>query len=488
MNSRRERELTASEWRQRTRQFPRDKLLLGVGQMASRLAQSRHSAEHDHQLPAVWESCLLLLAGVCVTRCNNHRSGIVTPAAIDRLVRGLLTVSDPGLDGPDPDSALQRSLSRSFYLQMPFQNELWPPLMRTLCLFGDDSRFGTPAVEPSAWHDIVGVSVGQFLRIGFLMHVAARRNAGTIDRSVFDAARFDPIMAPLTIAEALEVADEWLTKPVGDLAARGRTRVADEDDLWGYNPFFEHPIALLDSGTYVMPSPLGVLQRLSPQGVFFIIMDAINGGRLGVSARDFSDALGVRFERYIGEQLKLLKHIELHGEIEYDKGQKKSVDYIIETSDVLALVEVKSTPPDAAARAGVDLDHGKMQQLFRKACDQIDRTVEQITQGNPEFPAHDGREIRGLIVTREQYYNLPVLLIGNMMPTASVPTTVWSSQALEHTIPSLIDDPSCGARLLEALAHDIDRLYTTTDPLPLGHNPLLKELWDLWNLTWPQSI
>ncbi len=487
MIARRGRGLTASEFRQRVRQYPRDELLLGIGQTASRLAQARQSARPDDQLSSIWEGCLLLLAGVGVTRCNNHRNETVTPWAVEGPVRELLNVSDRGLDGPNPDGALQRSLSRTMYLQMPFQNEPWPPMMRTLCLFGDDLRFGEPAIDRAAWHDIVGVSVGQFLQIGFLMYAAAIRNDGTIDRTVFDPGRFDPIVAPLTIGEALEIADEWLTKPVGDLAALGRARLVDEDDLWGYNPFFEHPIALLDGGAYVMPSPLGVLQRLSPQGVFFIIVDAINSGRLSTTVRDFSDALGVRFERYIGVQLEQLKHIELHREIAYDKGQKKSVDYIIETPEALVLVEVKSRPPDAAARAGVDLDHGKMQELFRKACDQIDRTVEQITQGNPKFPPHHGRALRGLIITREQYYNLPVLLIGGMMPIASVPTTVWSSQVLEHATASLIEDQDCGKRLLEALAPDTDRLYTTTDPLTLGHNPLLKGLWDQWELDWPKQ-
>ena len=80
-----------------------------------------------------------------------------------------------------------------------------------------------------------------------------------------------------------------------------------------------------------------------------------------------------------------------------------------------------------------------------------------------------------------------MLLIGGMMPTASVPTTVWSSQALEHATAPLIEDQDCGKRLLEALAPDTDRLYTTTDPLTLGHNPLLKGLWDQWELDWPKQ-
>ena len=430
-----------------------------------------------------------MLAGICVSIGKNQRRASVTDVTVKELVNDLFNMVDPGLDAPESDEALQRTVSRTAYLQMPFQNEPWPPLMRTLCLFGDDPRFGPPTIETAQWLRIVGATVAQFVQIGFLMYVAAVQNDGAIDRAIFDAPRFDPIVHPLTIAEALAVVDEWLAQPVEDLASAGRARATEDNGNWGFNPFFEYPIALLEDGTYVIPSPLGVLQRLAPQGVLFVILDAISSGRLGsTTARGFAKALGERFERYIGAQLGLMQHVTLHDEVTYHKGQNKSVEYMIETPEVIVLVEAKSTAPDETTRSGNDPDQRKMRDLFRKACDQISRTARQIEQGNPKFPPRNGRPIRGLIVTREQYYNLPMMFIGDAMPTASVPTTVWSSNLLEHAVPALIDDPGCGARLLEALAPDTDRLYTTTDPLILGSNPLLEELWDQWHLLWPQRV
>ena len=488
MVSRRERELSPREVRQRVRRYPRDKLLRGIGRLTASAARSRHdgSAPDNGWIAAIQEGYLLLLAGVCVTRCNNDRSPPVTENAIGELVNDLYALRDPGIDGPEQGAALQRELSRMMYVQMPFQNEPWPPLMRTLCLYGDDPRFGEPALGDTRWQDIVGVPMDQFLRIGFLMYVAAIQNDGAIDRAVFDPERFDPIVAPLNIAEALAVADEWLTKPVAELAAAGRAHSPNEDDFWGYNPFFEYPIALLRDGNYVMPSPLAVLQRLSPQGAFFIVRDAIENGQIDGTVRSFSDALGTRFERYIGEQLRQMQHITLHPEITYNRGQNRSVDYIIETPQVLVLVEAKSTAPDAATRGGIDLDTGTMGQTLDRACKQITRSAQEIQQGNPLFPQQDGRPMRGLVVTREPFYNLPFAFIGNTMPSASVPTSVWSSQILEHAIASLTDEVDCGTQLLGVLADNTDTLDTSIGSLPPLPNPLLGDLWEQWHLTWPQ--
>ena len=95
------------------------------------------------------------------------------------------------------------------------------------------------------------------------------------------------------------------------------------------------------------------------------------------------------------------QHIKLHSEITYEKGQKKSVDFIIETPEAIVLVEVKSTPPDAATRSGIDLDTGKMNQMLTKACSQITRSADMIEQRHAKFPDKNGRPLRGLIITRE---------------------------------------------------------------------------------------
>ena len=103
-----------------------------------------------------------------------------------------------------------------------------------------------------------------------------------------------------------------------------------------------------------------------------------------------------------------------------------------------------------------------------------------ISQGHPDFPALIGRQMRGLVVTREQYFNLPLPFLTDVVQPASIPTTIVSSQQLEGVIPALSDDVDCGTSLLGALGSDPDTLETSLDPSPLGLNQLLGEIGDRW--------
>ena len=214
---------------------------------------------------------------------------------------------------------------------------------------------------------------------------------------------------------------------------------------------------------------------LGPQGLYFVGRDANPD-----AFRAFTKALGLRFERYIGVQLGFIRHAELHSEIVYDDDQK-SVDYIIETPEVLVLVEAKSVAPNIATRSGIFPDHGDVERNIERACRQITRSATLIEQGHPDFPALNGRQMRGFVVTREQYFNLPLPFLTDVVKPASIPTTIVSSQQLEGVIPALSNDADCGTSLLGALASDPEIVKTSLDPLPLGRNQLLGEIGDRWH-------
>ena len=314
----------------------------------------------------------------------------------------------------------------------------------------------------------------EFLKIAFIMSAAAILKSGGISRQTLLSASFRPVFEPVGAEQALHVMDSWLARPVDDLARLGKEKTPDPADLWRFNPFYEWPIAILNDGTYVIPSPLGVLQRLGPQGLYFVGRDA-DPDAFGAFTKD----LGVRFERYVGAQLEFVQHAQVHHEIVYDDG-KKSVDYIIETPEVLILVEAKSAAPDTKTRSGIFPEDGEMQKKIAKACHQITTSAARIDQDHPDFPALAGRPMRGLVVTREQYFNLPLVVLTDVVKPASIPTTIVSSQQLEGVIPALSHDVDCGTSLLGALASDPEIVKTSLDPLPLGRNQLLGEIVDRW--------
>lgn len=481
MHHRRNHQVRPEVFRQRVRRFPRDELLRGIARATAQESLFRDSltSRRDEIFSLVREGYLFQVAGICVTNCNNHRSTPVDETAVEDLLNGLFSVWPHELDNFREFRTWQRILSRVAYLQMPYQMSPWEPLVRTLCLFGDDRRFGEPVFEDGRWETILGVSLEKFLQIAFIMYAAAIHNPGGISRRTLLAANVRPAFEPVGAERALQVIDAWLARPVADLAQLGQKMTPDPDDLWRFNPFYERPIAILDDGTYVTPSPLGVLQRLGPQGLYFVGRDAVEAHADPRAFRAFTKALGLRFERYIGVQLGFIHHAQVHDEIVYDDDQR-SIDYIIETPEVLVLVEVKSVAPNIDTRSGIFPDHGDVEQNIERACKQITRSAALIEQSHPDFPALNGREMRGLVVTREQYFNLEMPFRNNLVQPASIPTTIASSQQLEVVIPALSDDADCGTSLLGALRSDPDMVKTSLDPLPLGRNQLLGDIGDRW--------
>lgn len=472
---RRNHRVSPAEFRQRVRRYPRDELLRGIARVSAELAGSRGSSSNiDRQWSAVQEGHLFQIAGICVTSCNNHRSASVGDDAVRDLVDGFFGVWEADLDGPHDDDSWQRILSRFAYLQAPYQHSLRDPLVRTLCLFGDDPRFGPPVLEKGRWEEMLGVALPRFLMIGFFMHTASIQLPGGVSREALRRV-FDKLGADA----ALQVVDTWFARPVDDLVSLGRKNTPYSMDLWRYNPFYEWPIAVLPDDTYVAPSPLGVLQRLSPQGLYFVGLRALDPDTNKRAFHSFTNSLGHRFESYVGEQLRLIQHARIHSEATYDSS-KKGVDFIIDTPEVLVLVEAKSVAPSIDTRSGVFLQKGDVQRNINRACSQITDTAELIEKGHPSFPPLQGREMRGLVVTRERYFNLPMPFIRKVMQPASVPTTVVSAQQLEDAIPALPDDADCGPSLLGALASDSDAIKTTLAPLPMVENPILKEIGDQW--------
>ncbi len=482
MHHRRNQRDSPAVFRQRVRRFPRDELLRGIARATAQEALFRDSltSHREETLSLVREGYLFQVAGICVTNCNNHRSTPVDEAAVSDLLNGLFSVWPPELDNFREFRTWQRILSRVAYLQMPYQMSPWEPLARSLCLFGDDPRFGEPVFEESRWETILRVPLEEFLMIAFIMYAAAIHNPGGISRETLLAPNVRPAFEPVGAERALQVVDSWLARPVADLARLGQEETLDPDDLWRFNPFYEWPVAIMDDGTYVTPSPLGVLQRLGPQGLYFVGRDAVDAHADPRAFRAFTKALGLRFERYIGVQLGFIHHAQVHDEIVYDDDQR-SVDYIIETPEVLVLVEAKSVAPNIDTRSGIFPDHGDVEKNIERACKQITRSASLIEQGHPEFPTLNGRQMRGLVVTREQYFNLQMPFRNNIVQPASIPTTIASSQQLEVVIPALSDDADCGTSLLGALGSDPNTVKTSLDPLPLGRNQLLGDIGDRWH-------
>ena len=427
----------------------------------------------------VREGYLFQIAGICVAWCNNHRRAQVDDQAIASLVNDFHSMRPPEIDDPRRDRTWQKIWSRIAFLQMPFQQDGPEPLERSLCLFGDDPTYGQPLFEEGWWIEKLGTPLPQFLKIALMIHEIAIASGGVLPRQSLLTEDWAPAFDPVTPTQALQVVDSWLARPIEDLARLGQERMTSIEDLWSFNPLYERPIIILGDGTYVVPSPRALMQRLAPQGLYFIVRDALDADANDEAFQRFTSALGVRFQRYVGEQLDLLEYATVHREAIYAPGQR-SVDYIIETPEVLVLVEVKSVSPNLDTKYGVFPEGGDLDRNLKKACGQISRTAELIQEGHPELPTQSGQPLRGLVVTREEYFNLGISALTEVIRPASVPTTVVSSRQLENALSGLSKDPACGSLLLNALASDIGTIKTALEPLLANTNPLLEKTGSRW--------
>ena len=456
-----------SALRQRVRRFPRNELLVNIARVSSQIAQ-----EDDPFAPNV-EGHLAQLAGICVTYCNNHREAPVSREVVEDLLLGFHNVWPDELNRDHDADVWSRVLSRMIYQQGPYQIPAGKSSARSLCLFGNDPRFGEPVLADGRWEAILGVSLEEFLTVGHLMSLVARA-FGVISRDTLLSDCFRPIFGSVRSERALRVVDSWFAQPVDELTSRGKEMSPDADDLWRFNPFYEWPIAKMGDDTYVMPSYSGVRQRIGPQGLYFIVRDADPDG-----FTDFATRLGNRFESYIGSQLESIEHARIHHEIDYNGN--RSVDYIIDTPEALILVEVKSAAPDIETRSGVFPKDGEVQRKITKACQQITASVNRIQEEHPLFPRLNGRTMRGMVVTREHYMNLFPSLMPHVAQPVSIPTVIVSSGQLEDVICTLSTDAQCGATLLNAMPSDTADLRTSFKSLPSGSNQLLIEACEPWH-------
>lgn len=149
---------------------------------------------------------------------NNDRRDQVDERAVELLGNSFLNVWHQELDGQQTGEVWQQVLARHAYDQMPYQIPLWMALVRTLCLFGDDDRFGPIVVEGHRWEECLGVTLPDYLLIGFGMYTAAVQNGGSVTRSSLLDCEPKPAFGHIPVEQALTVVDRWMARPVKELS------------------------------------------------------------------------------------------------------------------------------------------------------------------------------------------------------------------------------------------------------------------------------
>jgi hypothetical protein len=463
-----------NEFRQSVRRFPRSDVLRAVASLAVRMQRAAFQQAPPVPVPNyVSEFSLAGVARTVLIAGNEHRD---RPLSHDDLVRlcGLyLNVADPALNDAAGLDRLRQLMSRITFEQFGFQYSAMENVGRTLNLLLDQAASCDGAPTTDEWANVLGVPLEDFMRTGFALHVAIVQNDGAISRQLLRADHVAPIFAPLSADEALDVADRLFVATPELQAKWGHEREVAGHEKWSPNPLQNWPLVAIGDDL-VGPSPRYIIDRITPTSLYFVGLNAF-GAR-------FTDALGCMFERYVGAQLRLLRHATVYEEISYGSPERKTADFFVVTDEVVVLVEVKASRPVLATRVGQPEGDEDISKKLGHARSQILATAKLIQDCHPAV-AHipKDRPVRGLVVTLEPFHLVQTFLYEDVLGDTTVPITIAWAHDLEGVVATLAEQPDVGERLLRALTPEADRppsLRDAAKDLPPLPNPILSDGWD----------
>ena len=255
------RPVTYVEFKQRVRAFPRSSLLRALGIESARLEQERRASERPRRATS-WSFAVAGIARTCLVSGNEYRSRPVTVDDVARLCHDFLNVDDPDV-GSDGEAGIGQILTKIIYEQAATQ---WSPmenLGRSIALFLDSATAVDNAPTTDESTEILGVSLDQFMRVGFATYVAAVQNHGSINRALLSTASVAPIFAPIVSEAALTVMDRYFIATPAQHAQWTRDREVKGREKWSPNPLQNRPIVTIGDDL-VVPAAHYLIERISP--------------------------------------------------------------------------------------------------------------------------------------------------------------------------------------------------------------------------------
>lgn len=463
------------QFKQRVRRHRPTEVLGAIGAFSADLVNAGFRSGRAPGEPlAVQHFALAAAARASLLYGNEYRDQPLGRDDVRDMCGYFSQLDDPALKQEPGLDRMRGMMSRIVYEQASYQYSEMENVGRSVALLLDHAEGCEGALSADEWRDLLGVTLEEFMRIGFGMHVAALRNGGRISRGLLEAPHVAPIFTPLPVEQALAVIDTMYAGAVAQLRDLGLVAEVRGLEKWSLNPLLVKPIVAIGAD-YVMPIPRYVIDRFTPTGLYFIAL-AKHGSR-------FTDALGCMFERYVGAQMSQIGVWTVYPEIVYGPNGEKTVDYFVVTDTCVLLVEVKAARPIEATRFGDPSSDDDIEKKIGHAIEQINNSAA-LLDTDPAL-AHinpTGLPLRGMVVTLEPFHLINTLVYKDVLTPAKVPTVVVSAHELEGFIAAALPEPDPDVYLTAA--------YNPTDELApkslsaavagLEHppNPILAEAWD----------
>lgn len=464
------RSVTFAEFRQVVRRFRPSALLPELARLSVLLEEVPHSDPLYRTSPP-W--AMALAARESILNGNEHR----IDALRDEDLRVLFnTHNDIHEDGANPqDFDPLKLLIRVAYEQFPYQESLFEEVSRTHALMveGADRVPVLQVLDDSAWDQLLGAPLEPMVGATFFLQAVANLNNGWYDPKWLDQPEFAPVLEQWP-REVIELRAEQLSNTVEAFRADYRQAPKPEPgfERYAYNPLVARPFIKMSDGRLLAPQPRLILRTISPDGLYYRGMAAFD--------KPFGADMGRLTEQYVGRQLKLFGvYADIHPEVVYGKGQKKSVDWFAVLPNVVLMVESKSARFGLLERSASPGFEKSVTDRLNFATGQLVRTAHALEADLPEF-VHIPRDRKriGIIVTSEPHYLVNSPWMRERIVQPEFPTLVASLRDLEHMMslpPETIEE-----RLMEIVS-DPDRSTWSLDAA-IGanvgaRNPILDAAW-----------
>jgi hypothetical protein len=421
---------------------------------------------------------------------NDHRSA-ARPVDVLKICAAFAAVS-PTLTGVPDEEFIRTFMLQATYEQFPFQGMGSNDIARSLAMFRDSLRnINADVLTEAAIEDALGGSVRDFIGVVWLMFASANANNGTFLDEWIDQPQFRPVLEGISAPQLRSLIKTAYSADLRRLREIGleRTEIfrdAPDREKFAFNPLASRPLVEMSAGEYVIPSPLLLLRRPTTTGIYYALMEAVQG--------NIGKDLGNLFEQYVKEQIAQLPGARVISEVTYGKSQKKTIDLFVVVAGILFLVECKAPRLTEAARLGDQTAlQNDLKRMISKAYDQISTTAQLLRRPPKELveagvPAD--LPVRGVVVTLEPYYLINGIALAPYIPATEVPTTVTSIHDLEGMIGLGITGPNFAEQMTHVEADPTGlrplEVVRTRWPDETYDNPILEAAkrdlpWDLDN-------
>ena len=199
---------------------------------------------------------------------------------------------------------------------------------------------------PKRFNDITGLSIKQFMRLGFVLYCASAGPSGAL--GVVSSKYLDKAVKQRITSCHQENIKRFLQDVSCDytkfrnIANEDRYKVNDSSYiLYEFNPLKKRPLIQIRTDRWVAPNPALIIDRVTT-GIFYDLLD--------VDHKDFTDYFGIVFQEYIGDLLKsvcLSENVLQEQEYGSKRAKKKGpADWTVIDEDFALLFECKSFIPN----------------------------------------------------------------------------------------------------------------------------------------------